>query len=453
MQDPAPFLSRMRQDAVSIFNKSIASVHAGAAVNRHCRVRHGELFIGEQPFRISHYKHIYVIGAGKASAQMGAAMESLLGGAVSGGAICVKYGHTAPLEKIRLIEAGHPLPDAAGMTGAAAIMEIAEKAGPDDLIICLLSGGGSALLPLPARPVTLLEKQTTIDRLLACGADIYEINAIRKHISQIKGGQLAVSAYPARIVTLALSDVVGDAPDVIASGPTVPDTSTFSDCANIIERYHLRHQLPDSVIRRIEQGNAGGLPETPKPLDPIFNKADYHIVGSNFQALCAARDAAEKLGYRPLILSSSFEGETRACARFHSAMIREIHQSGNPVAPPACLLSGGETTVVLKGNGRGGRNQEFALTAALEIAGQGETVILSAGTDGTDGPTDAAGAVVDSRTTALAGSMGLDPESFLENNDSYRFFKKTQNLLMTGPTGTNVMDIRIILIAKKAGEK
>ncbi|NOY68446.1 MAG: glycerate kinase [Deltaproteobacteria bacterium] len=441
---------RLIGHAKKICAAGIASVNAKIAVARACAFKNGRLFIGETGLDLTVYDNIYVIGAGKATAAMAAAMEEILSDRISGGIISVKYGHTEPLcrieTRIKMMEAGHPVPDDAGLLAAQKIMKLVSAAGKDDLVICLISGGGSALLPLPAQPVTLVEKQEAIRQLLSCGAAIDEINAIRKHISAIKGGQLARAAWPATLVTLMVSDVVGDPMDVIASGPTVADTSTFSDCLLIMEKYGLVQTLPQSVTHRINAGVAGKSPETPKPGDPVFAETKNLIVAANFSALKAAKDTAESLGYNTIILSSCIEGDTSQAAGFHAAIAKEIKMSKNPAPPPACILSGGETTVKIVGNGLGGRNQEFVLVAAQEIAGQEDIVILSCGTDGTDGPTDAAGAIADGSTISRAETMGLDVGAYLSGNDSYHFFEKTGDLIKTGPTGTNVMDLRIIIV-------
>lgn len=437
----------MRQDAATIFNSALGAVNAFSAVNKYCRLNNNTFYAGQFAVDLERYKNIYVIGAGKASAFMGAAIEEILADKITGGVINVKYDHTAPLKKIKLFEAGHPIPDKNGRNGAYAMLQLAEQAKHDDLIICLISGGGSALLPLPVPQLTLTDKQKTIRVLLSCGASINEINILRKHMSRIKGGRLAEKAWPATLITLIVSDVVGNHLDIIASGPTVGDPSTFRDCMDIVRKYNIKKLIPASVIGYFRDGVEGNAPDTPKPGSKIFGKTFNLIVASNMEALAAAAKSAESLGYKALILSSMIEGDTREAAHMHTAIAKEIRKTGNPLPPPACILSGGETTVKLTGHGKGGRNQEFALTAALDIIENGRIVILSGGTDGTDGPTDAAGAVVDTHTITKALDSGLNPNTFLENNDSYHFFRQTGDLLMTGATGTNVMDLRIVLVS------
>jgi len=440
----------LRRAAQMIFLTGVRAANAYHAVNAHWRLEGQTLVAGRQRYPMETIKNVFVLGAGKASAVMAAAVEHLLGKRVTGGLINVKYGHTARLKRIELNECGHPVPDAAGVAGARRIMDIARRAGENDLVICLISGGASALLPAPAPPITLEEKQQVTRLLLACGATIHEINAVRKHISEVKGGQLARLAYPARVLSLLLSDVIGDPLDVIGSGPTAPDASTFADALAVLDKYGLRERVPAAVRERLERGAAGRIPETPKADDPVFERTQNLIVGNNRTAVDAAAKIARVFGFRPLVLSTMIEGETREVARVHAAIVREILASGRPARPPVCLISGGETTVTLRGNGLGGRNQEFVLAAAIELAGLPDVVVLSGGTDGTDGPTDAAGAIADGATQARAERIGLDARRMLADNDSYHFFEPLGDLIKTGPTNTNVMDLRLVLIGKPA---
>jgi glycerate 2-kinase len=432
----------LRRQALHIFQAALKAAAPAQAVLRHVRVQKDFLIAGGVRHRWRDFRNIYVIGAGKASAQMARAIERLLGARITGGEINVKDGHTAALRRIRINECGHPVPDQRGVDGARRIAQIAGEAGPDDLVIGLISGGASALLPLPAPPITLAEKQKTTRLLLNCGASIHEINCVRKHISQIKGGQLARLAYPATLVTLILSDVIGDDLDVIGSGPTVPDRSTFADARAIFEKHRIWNKLPSAVRERLNSSTE----ETPKPSDKIFRKSHNVIVGSNALAVDAAAHEARRLGFHTLVLSTFVEGEAREVARVHAAIAKEIRSFGRPVRRPACVITGGETTVTIRGQGLGGRNQEFALAAALDIAGLPDVAILSGGTDGTDGPTDAAGAIADGTTIARAEAVGLNAAAFLANNDSYHFFEATGYLIKTGPTGTNVADIQVILV-------
>jgi glycerate 2-kinase len=434
-------MGSLRSDALRIFSSALKASDPKEAVLRHVRVSDGVLFAGKRRYRLEAFRNIYLTGAGKASARMAVAVERLLGKRITGGLLNVKHGHVAKLRRIRLNECGHPVPDEAGVQGAQEIGNIAAKAGEDDLLICLISGGGSALLPFPAQPVTLAEKQDTTQLLLRSGANIHEINTVRKHISSIKGGQLAALAWPAQVLSLILSDVIGDDLDVIGSGPTAPDSSAFLDALAVLEKFGLTNLVPPPVSERIRAGVAGEIPETPKSLERVQNL----IVGSNQLALDAAAGAARGLGYRPLILSSFIEGETRDVAKVHAAIAKEVLSSGRPVKRPACVISGGETTVTIKGNGLGGRNQEFALAAAMDIAAISGVLMLSGGTDGSDGPTNAAGALCDGTTIARAEKLGLNAADFLARNDSYHFFEPLGDLIKTGPTGTNVMDVRLAL--------
>lgn len=402
--------------------------------------------IGSLSFDLDRYEHVYIIGAGKATAPMAAALESLLEGHLTAGAITVKYGHTSRLKQIEATEAGHPVPDNNGERGSARIMSLAEKAGENDLVFCLISGGGSALMPMPAPEISLADKQEMTRILLSCGATIHEMNALRKHLSAIKGGQLAAAIHPAESVTLLLSDVVGDDLDVIASGPTVPDNSTFADCMHIVERYGILQQIPQTIRHRLDLGVQGKLPDTPKTGDEAFSRSSHFILGNNLSALKASEKEARQRGYTTLILSSLIEGETEIVSHVHTAIARQIAQTGHPIQPPACILSGGETIVTLKGDGKGGRNQEFVLCGVKDIAGSAPMIILSGGTDGNDGPTDAAGAIADHTTLKRSRAQNLDIDRYLSTNDAYHFFQQLDDLLITGPTNTNVMDIRLLII-------
>jgi len=431
---PASTPARLRRQALAIFRAALAAADPAAAVTRHL-----------ERLRLSRFDNVYVVGAGKAGVSMAAAAERVLGRRVAAGWLNVKEASGSRLRRIELHECGHPVPDPRGVEGAGRILRLVESAGPRDLVICLISGGASALLPLPAAPITLAEKQAATRLLLASGADIHEINTVRKHISRIKGGHLARLAAPARVEALLLSDVIGDAPGAIGSGPTAPDASTFAEALAVLDKYALRAQVPAPLRERLERGARGELPETPKPGDPLFARVRNTVVGSNRLALEAAARRARELGFRTLLLSSQVQGETREIARMHAAIAREIAATGRPIRPPACVITGGETTVTLRGDGRGGRNQEFVLAAALDIAGMPRTVVFSAGTDGTDGPTDAAGALADGATLARKP----DARAYLDRNDSYRYFEALGDLVKTGPTHTNVMDVRLVLVGSE----
>jgi hydroxypyruvate reductase len=438
--------TELRKAALEIFGAAVQAVDPAAAIHRHMKREGARLTIGGEVLDLAAVRQIVVIGLGKAGASMAVAVEEILGERIQRGVVVTKYGHVQPMKIIRLHEAGHPVPDEAGIAGAQAILDCVKGLGPEDLVLVLISGGGSALTPAPVGGISLAEKQALTKALLACGADIREMNILRKHISRIKGGQLARAAQPAQVRTLILSDIVGDPLDAIASGPTVPDPTTYADALGILDKYRIRQEIPAEIRTHLEAGAAGKLSETPKPTDPLFARVKSLMVASNIQALEAAKAEAQRLGLRAMILSSFVEGETRDVARMHAALALEVRASGNPVTPPVCFITGGETTVTLKGKGKGGRNQEFALAAALDIAGLRDVVVLSAGTDGTDGPTDAAGAIADGDTLERAVAAGLKPRAALDGNDAYPFFERLSDLIITGPTRTNVMDVRLVLV-------
>jgi hydroxypyruvate reductase len=441
MEKQARAERRLRADALRVFRAAVASASPREAVLRFLR-RDGEtLWAGRRRYALDRVERIWVVGAGKASAAMAQGVERVLGARIRGGAITVKYGHGAKLRRVEITEAGHPVPDAAGVAGAEAIARIADGAGADDLVIALISGGASALMVQPAAGIALAEKQEVTRLLLASGASIHEMNAVRKHLSGLKGGQLAQRAAPARVVALLLSDVIGDNLDVIGSGPTAPDSSTFAGALEVLDRYGLRARVPAPVRERLERGARGEEAETPKPGDPLFERVQNLVVGSNALAVEEAARTARGLGYRPLVLTTSLDGEAREQARMLVAMAREAQQSGRPGKAPLCLLAGGETVVTLRGAGKGGRNQEFALAAALALQGSRGVSVLAGGTDGTDGPTDAAGAVVTGETVARGAALGLSAQDALARNDAYPYFDATGELIRTGPTGTNVMDL------------
>ncbi len=447
----ANLLEQMRSEAAIIFNKAVAAVNPQKAVKQFVRVDGAKLILGRSQtdavtIYLDQFERIFIVGGGKATAAMARAMEELLGDRIHSGLINVKYGFTQPLRFTRTIEAGHPLPDKNGEQGAVQIMQLLESATVDDLHLSLISGGGSALIVKPYGNITLSEKQELTRRLLACGAGIDEINTLRKHISAVKGGLMARAAFPATVVNLMLSDVVGDKTDVIASGPFTPDCSTYQQAFDILDRYRL-HDIPETIKKHLTDGLNGKIQETPKPDAAEFERVYHYIIGSNILALEAARQQAIRLGYNTLILSSMIEGETKEVARTHSAIAKEIIKTGHPIEAPACIISGGETTVTLQGQGRGGRNQEFCLSAAIDITElPARVAILSGGTDGDDGPTDAAGAIVDPFTVKRGESVNAPALRYLSDNDAYSFFRKTDDLLLTGPTGTNVMDVRLVLV-------
>lgn len=439
-------IETMRQHAMEIFQAALTAADPQEAIKRYVKLADDGLQIGKHRFNFQDYDRILLVGAGKAGAPMAKALEDLLGERIAAGVIVVKEGHGLPLKQVRVHEAGHPVPDERGMRGAEDILALVNQAGERDLILCVISGGGSALLVAPAEGVSLADKQEVTRLLLACGADIHEINTVRKHLSRVKGGGLARYAHPATVVSLILSDVVGDDLNVIASGPAVPDTSSFGDTREIFSKYDIWHKLPQSVKSHIQQGLDGDIEDTPQAGDDVFQRCFSELVGTNLQALMAAKKKARQNGYQSIILSSTVEGEAREVAKMFAAFAREVRNSANPLAAPACILCGGETTVTIQGSGKGGRNQEFALALSMSIAGRENIVALSGGTDGTDGPTDAAGAIADGRTMARARARNLNPLDFLQRNDAYHFFQSLDDLIITGPTRTNVSDVYMVLV-------
>jgi hydroxypyruvate reductase len=428
-----------------IFQTSIEAVEPRRAVLAHCRVADGMFMVGERRFAMDPGGRIIVVGSGKGSAAMAQAVEELLGDRISDGVVVVKYGHTAPLKRIRLVESGHPVPDAAGEAGATALMQALSGLTERDLVIACMSGGASSLIPSPSPGLTLADKQAVTRVLLASGADVHVVNAVRKHLSQLKGGQLARRAAPAAVACLVLSDVVGDDLSTIGSGPFFPDHSSYAEVLAHLDRLALRPRLPEVVVRLLERGAAGEIADTPKPGDPCFARVHHHLVGNNRQAMLAACNAASARGYRPLVLAQPMVGEARVAAAALIERARLIAHTGEK----ACLVAGGETTVTLSGAvGRGGRNQEVALTCATILDGGEDIAVLAGGTDGNDGPTDAAGAFCDGTTVARARArgLGLDASHHLMSHDAYPFFAALGDLIMTGPTGTNVMDITLALI-------
>jgi hydroxypyruvate reductase len=381
---------------------------------------------------------LLVFGCGKAGGSMAAALERALGARISDGLVVVKDGYTVPTQRIVLREAGHPVPDARGQAATEEMVRRVHAAGADDLIVFLVSGGGSALTPAPVPPITLAEKQETTRRLLTAGATINELNAVRKHLSLFKGGQFARAAAPAALVVLVLSDVIGDPLDVIASGPTAPDPTTFADALSVLERRGIGALVPAAVRARLEAGARGDVPETPKPGDPVFKRVTHVVIGNNARVVETAAAQARRLGYRAEVLTHGLQGEAREVAR-------ELVARARGLPPRTCLIAGGETTVTVRGRGRGGRCQEFVLAAALELSPQDRLVVLAAGTDGSDGPTDAAGAVADATTIARGERAGHAAAAALDDNDAYTFLAAAGDLVVSGPTNTNLLDVYVVL--------
>ena len=428
----------------SIFDAGVRAVAPDAALMRHVCLEDGQLLVDGQSWKLPRRGRLLVLGAGKGVAPMGAAVEELLGDRIDTGMLGVKYGHGLPLQQIAQVEAAHPVPDAAGAAATRALLELAAGAAADDLVLCLLTGGASALTPAPVSGVTLEDMQQVTELLLRSGATITELNAVRKHLSRFSGGQLARTAAPAGVVSVIVSDVVGDALDVIASGPTAPDVSTFADCMDILARYGLGSAMPPAVLHHLRQGQLHQEAETPKPGDALFRHVQNTLVATNRQALDAAAEQARSHGFRPVILTDRMVGEAREQAALLVTQARQMAAELAADAQPVCLLAGGETTVTLRGRGRGGRNQEMALAASLALQDCPHICALFAGTDGTDGPTDAAGGCAWAGNLAVAGLE--QARRALEENDSYAILHHCGALLRTGPTRTNVMDLAILLV-------
>ena len=439
----------------TIFDAALAAVDPYYAVLGSAKVANGHLRVADADYDLAALKRILVVGGGKATARMAQAVETLLGEYITTGLIVVKDGHTLPLKNIEQVEAAHPVPNAAGEAGARRILDLVRAADEKTLVLCLLSGGASALLVAPAAGLTLQDKQEATGLLLRAGASIDELNAVRKHLSAIKGGRLAQAAFPAQVLTLLLSDVIGDRLDVIASGPTAVDGSSFADALAVIARYGLEEKLPPQVIAHLRQGADGRLAETAKPGERCFDGTHNVIVGALSLALEAAAAEARRLGVDCEIIDAELHGKVRDAAAWLALVARDT-LDGMVAGGRCCLLCGGETTVAVHGAGKGGRNQELALAFALEIEGLEGVTLLSAGTDGSDGPTDAAGALVDGRTAARARALGIEPQAYLDDNDSWTFFRRYDEAtgehshLVTGPTGTNVMDMQLLWLEKAA---
>ncbi len=443
-------LPHLSPPQVRILQAALAAVEPGAAVRRFMQRSRGQLAIAGRTYDLDRCAHVHLAGGGKAAAPMALAAAEILGEYLSGGVLVTKTGHAAAEDRTRLpgvtlAEAAHPVPDERGVQAGRKVLALAQGAGQDDLLICLLSGGGSALLTAPHVPLAGL--QTLTGQLLACGAAINEINCLRKHLDAVKGGGLARAALPADVAALVLSDVVGDPLDVIASGPTVPDSSTFEDAWEVLAKYGLTEQVPDSVRSRLQQGLRGEVPDTSKPGDPCFERVQNVIVGSNRLAAEAALAQARREGYQTHLLTTSLQGEAGRAGREMAALLRESADGRRPLRPPACLVAGGETTVVLGPDpGLGGRNQELALAAVDELAGLQGAMLVTLATDGGDGPTDAAGAVVQGSTRAQAEALGLAAGDFLRRHDAYHFFEAIGGLVKTGPTRTNVNDLLFLFL-------
>lgn len=442
------------KDLENIYWDAVRGVDPAGLIQSRVKKDGRTLLINGQDTKISEdlsrYKQVIVLGIGKASARMASAMENILEGELSAGFVITKYGHGLKLRKIQVMEAGHPVPDENSLEGARILSQMASAADVHTLIINLISGGGSSLLCLPADGISLEDKRQTTRVLLASGADIDEMNCIRKHISKVKGGGLAKIASPARLIKLILSDVIGDRIDTIASGITAPDHAMFQDALSIVRKYALEDKLPQSVRDHLVQGGEGKIPETPKAGDPVFRNTVNIILGNNTLAVSAALKTAERLGYNACILSTTLAGEASEAGSYFAQLAKVIDSGKSGIAKPAAIIAGGETTVTIRGKGKGGRNQEMALAYAIELhrifPGSSNIFFLSAGTDGSDGPTDAAGAFVTPTLMEKMKTISAQAEACLMENDSYNFFQDTGNLFKTGPTYTNVCDIQILVV-------
>jgi len=431
-----------------IMAAALNAVEPFEAVSRSLHLDGRFLIAANLTYDLSKFKRIVLVGAGKAAVPMAASVSQIFGASITSGLVITKQGYTQTdnfiLQNIRILEAGHPLPDQRGVLGSHKIIQLLKSAQSEDLILCLISGGGSALMTAPMPGIQLEEVQILTSRLLACGATIDEINTIRKHIDQVKGGGLVAQAGQAHWITLILSDVIGDPLDLIASGPTAPDASTYEDAFKILKQYELLDQVPGSIISHLKQGIQTQIPETLKPGHSAFDRVNNMIVGNNYLAADAALREASSFGYHTLLLTTSLQGEASQAGKFIAAIAQQITRSNQPISRPACLILGGETTVTLHGKGCGGRNQELALGAVNPIAGLENIFLITLATDGGDGPTDAAGAVVTGQTLARALSLGIHPNDYLTRNDSYHFFQALDDLLKPGPTLTNVGDLAFL---------
>jgi glycerate-2-kinase len=435
-------LQVLRTDAIDILEKAVAAVEPKKALKKVLKIEKEILDVGKLNFNIDKFAKIKVIGGGKASGAMAEAIEEILGDRISEGKVNVNYD----LKKIKLVGASHPIPGEDGVKGVTKMLKILENTQKDELVIVLISGGGSALMPCPVEGIPLQDFKKITESLLLNGATINELNAVRKHISAIKGGQLAKRAYPSTIISFILSDVIGDPLDTIASGPTAPDHTTFHDAVRILKNRKIWKETPKSIQIHLEKGKRQEVEETPKNGDKVFDRVHNILIGSNLVASLAAVKRSKELGYNSMLLSTRVEGEAREVGIALAGITKEITITGNPVISPGAIIVGGETTVTVTGNGRGGRNMELALGAMSKISGM-NAVLVALATDGIDGPTESAGAIVDGYSLLKAENIGLNAEEFLNRNDSFTFFDQVNDTLKTGPTGTNVNDLTVILVA------
>lgn len=434
----------------AILAAALNAVDPGAAVRRALRREGHQLLVGEHTYHLNDYRRIWLLGAGKAGAAMAEAIAEVIGDRLSGGLVVVKDTPGAQVQApagaaYRLVPAEHPIPDERGVAAGVQIAAQLAELSSEDLVIAPISGGGSALLTCLPEQISLADMRALTNQLLACGARIDEINLLRRRLDLLKGGGFAQVAYPATVLALLLSDVVGSSPATIASGPTVPDTGDFAQAWAVLKRYNLIDMAPPAIVAYLQQGIAGAVPLPPEPDDPCFRRTTSIVIGDNRIAAEAACAAAARLGMNPLLLSSFVQGEAREIGRMLAAIGRELAYGSGPVARPACIVIGGETTVTLRGDGRGGRNQELALGAVPDLAGLERVLLVTLATDGDDGPTDAAGAVVTGTSAQRAAALGLDPANYLARNDAYSFFDQLGDLLRSGSSGTNVNDLALVM--------
>lgn len=451
----------LTRQAKIIFRAALAEVKPEALIRKSVQKRGEMLFIRDRCFDLGSYGNIYLAAIGKAAPWMAGSLAGILGRRLSKGIVVCPAGQSLTVPGIRCLPGAHPLPDGRSLKAAHAILDLAGGAGPKDLLFILISGGGSSQVCLPLQPVTLEEKRRVTGELLRAGADIAELNTVRKHLSAIKGGRLAEAAYPATVVTLIISDVIGNDIGTIASGPTAWDSSTYKDAVQVLQKYRLWSKVPASVRKVLTEGLEGKRPETLKIGDRVFRRVSNFVIGDVLAALQGAARKAEELGFQAVICTSTDSGEAREAAGKYMTFLANLANTKRAFRRPLCLLAGGELTVTVKGKGKGGRNTEFALAALLELmkkplllssAEKGQPrlryLVSSLGTDGRDGPTDAAGAWVTAHTLSKTRALGLDPVRYLEENDSYSFFKRAGGLVITGPTRTNVMDLRLFLLKR-----
>lgn len=444
-------MDKWREALKIIAERTLSELAPEKCLLRTVRIQNGKIFAGLYRYDLRRFRRVIVVGFGKASARMASALENLLGNRISEGFAVTAEGCAVPTKIIEVAEAGHPVPDERTLQAGQRILNLVKSASEEDLVIVLISGGGSALFEIPLPGLSLADLAQTTSLLLRAGATIQEMNAVRKHLSSVKGGRLAQIAQAAKILALVLSDVPGDDFATIASGPTAPDPTSFAQAVRVLETKGIWNAVPKAVREHLLAGAAGKIPETPKPGDPCFRRVRHVLIGSGRTALTLAQNTGRNLGFRSLVLTSTLRGEAREVAKFFAALAEEERRFKKPVPPPALLLAAGETTVTVRGEGRGGRNQELALSFALEIQGLSGVALLALATDGRDGLTDAAGAIVDGETVDRIKAADVDPLKALAQNDSYTALSAARDLLLTGPTGTNVADLVILAVERRSG--